>query len=304
MDLREDIFNSDSVAEKIRAMMESHGIPRRRQSKELTVILNLSFSQAHRKLTGASPWTLDQLKRITEYFNDQSLGATLNTPAPAGASFDAHDAVLVAGDQKLSCVAWIGEVLDIPHPAEFVAVRRGEEWHIVNSRASRNDGETCRRVGKIEVHVQQAQLPRIAVVDDDHNLADSLRDYLNEAGFDASAFYSREALELAMEDTAFDGFVIDWLLGASTTEPLIRAIRLDEQSNVPIIVLTGQLVTGRASESDVARVIMQFNIICREKPTRLSIIAAELHNAIKLPRGPAIEIQGADKARAALAGPA
>ncbi|AMP07575.1 helix-turn-helix domain-containing protein [Collimonas pratensis] len=282
MQAAENIFDSATVAEGVRKLMEGRGIPRRRQSKELTRILNLSFSHAHRKLKGTSPWTLEQLKKISEHFNEPvgTLDLTHYSSATTENDGEIHDAIFVVGERELSCIAWIGGQAAIQHRAEFVALKTEHGWRIVENCPALDGSAPRHQVEKIEIHVHQPHLPSIAVIDDDKNSADNLRDYLNETGFKATSFYSHASLEAAMQETEFDGYVVDWLLGSTTTEQLIRSIRLSYNSAAPIILLTGQLITGKANESDVARVIVQFNVICQEKPTRLSIIAAELSSTI------------------------
>jgi CheY-like chemotaxis protein len=296
MQAAEKMFDSAALVDTVRGLMERRGIARRQQCKELAQILHLSFSQAHRKLNGASPWTLEQLKKLTDHFGEP-LGTPDQVSAPHGGDShgahgglhgeqhgEIHDAVFVVGERELPCMAWIGAQVGPQYRAEFVAVQEaGGTWRVVENSALLPAHLERRQVDKIEIHVHQPHQHTIAVLDDDRNSADNLRDYLNEIGFKASAFYSHAALQAAMQEVEFDGFVVDWLLGNATTEELIRSIRLSGQASAPIILLTGQLITGKANESEVARVIMQFNVNCQEKPTRLTIIAAELSNALNHP---------------------
>ncbi|HAT33729.1 MAG TPA: hypothetical protein DCW29_23670 [Janthinobacterium sp.] len=283
----ENLFDSATLAERVRSLMERRGIAKRRQCKELTHILQLSFSQAHRKLNGASPWTLEQLKKLTEHFGEPLGMLEQEHEVPAGMADadgrgEIHDALFVIGERALPCTAWIGPRVCLQYRAEFIALHDADGWRVVENGPGLDIHAERHQVDKVEIHVQQPPQATIAVIDDDRNSADNLRDYLNETGFKASAFYNHATLEAAMQEVEYDGYVVDWLLGSTTTEQLIRSIRLSGQATAPIILLTGQLITGKANESDVARVIMQFNVNCQEKPTRLSIIAAELSNALNL----------------------
>lgn len=294
MQSSDTMFDAVRLAEGVRHLMERCGIPRRRQCKELTHILQLSFSQAHRKLSGASPWTLDQLQKITAHFSapldmlEHDAAQLTGTVEPGRGSV--HDALFVVGERELPCSAWIGDPVGMQYRAEFIAMEEDGLWRIVENTAAFDAPGRRYQVDKVEIHIRQPHVPSIAVLDDDRGSADNLRDYLNQTGFKATAFYSGAALEAALGESAYDGYVLDWLLGSATTERLIRRIRTSGQASAPIILLTGQLVTGMANESDVARVIVQFNVDCQEKPTRLSIIGAELSRAL---------IQGAHPAMAA-----
>ncbi len=48
----------------------------------------------------------------------------------------------------------------------------------------------------------------------------------------------------------------------------------------PIFLLTGEVASGRADEDELARVIIQLDVQCREKPVRLPTFTAELHKAL------------------------
>ena len=78
--------DSIAVAERVRELMSRHGIGKRQQTTELCRILDLSFSQGHRKLRGNSPWTLSQIKKVAEV-DHKELGRQLLS---ALASFQAE----------------------------------------------------------------------------------------------------------------------------------------------------------------------------------------------------------------------
>jgi len=50
--------------------MERHGLPKYRQSPWLADALGLSYSQAHRRMTGASAWSLEDLERVGSLFGE------------------------------------------------------------------------------------------------------------------------------------------------------------------------------------------------------------------------------------------
>ena len=54
----------------VRPLMERHGLPRYGQSAWLADALGLSYSQAHRRMTGASPWTLEELAKVAALFGE------------------------------------------------------------------------------------------------------------------------------------------------------------------------------------------------------------------------------------------
>ncbi len=269
--------DSASVAERVRELMSRHGIGKRQQTTELCRILELSFSQGHRKLRGNSPWTLAQVKKVAEAFGEpaaQLFGAQLLDPGMVGAT--AQEAVFSVSAVELACTAWVGAPLEAGSRPEFVAYEKQGQWRVV-----RHDGshyQNPHEVHKIEIYPRRAETdkPLIAVVDDDHASADNLRDYLEHSGYAAQAIYGLAAFSEALQNQVFDGVVIDWLFGNQTSADAIRAVRASENPDAPLFVLTGELLTGKASESEISQVVRRYNVACYEKPARMAILVADL----------------------------
>jgi CheY-like chemotaxis protein len=264
--------------------MSRHGIGKRQQTTELCRILDLSFSQGHRKLRGNSPWTLSQIKKVAEVFGEpaaQLFGAQSLDPGMVGAI--AQEAVFSIGAIELACTAWVGAALEAGSRPEFVAYSRLGQW-----RVARHDGtlyQSAYEVHKIEIYPRRAETdkPTIAVVDDDQASADNLRDYLERSGFAAVAIYGLAAFADQLQSQVFDGIVIDWLFGAQTSANAIRAVRASENPDAPIFVLTGELLTGKASESEISQVIRNYDVACYEKPARMAILVADLSKRLNRP---------------------
>jgi CheY-like chemotaxis protein len=276
--------DSIAVAERVRELMSRHGIGKRQQTTELCRILDLSFSQGHRKLRGNSPWTLSQIKKVAEVFGEpaaQLFGAQSLDPGMVGAI--AQEAVFCIGASELACTAWVGAALEPGSRPEFVAYSKLGQW-----RVARHDGtlyQSAYEVHKIEIYPRRAETdkPTIAVVDDDQASADNLRDYLERSGFAAVAIYGLAAFAEQLQTQVFDGVVIDWLFGAQTSAAAIRAVRASENPDAPVFVLTGELLTGKASESEISQVIRDYDVACYEKPARMAILVADLSKRLNRP---------------------
>jgi CheY-like chemotaxis protein len=269
--------DSLAVAERVRELLSRHGIGKRQQTAELCRILDLSFSQGHRKLRGNSPWTLLQITKVAEVFGEpaaQLFGAQSLDPGMVGAV--AHEAVFTLGPLELACTAWIGVALEPGSRPEFVAYAKNGQW-----RVTRHDGtlhQSAYEVHKIEIYPRRAEAnkPLIAVVDDDEASADNLRDYLERSGYAAVAIYGLAPFVEQLQTQVFDGVVIDWLFGHQTSAAAIRAVRASENPDAPVFVLTGELLTGKASESEISEIIRSHNVACYEKPARMAILVADL----------------------------
>lgn len=272
------------IAKKVSELMLRKGIPKRSQSKQLMEVLNLSLSQAHRKMNGSSNWELSQIRQVADFFGEpfDSFGSLFSAEARLAEEPLSAGLIVIEG-RELPCKVQIGALLHTTKNVEFVA-RQSDDgmWTIMEARkATTND--TYYRVKKLELVLKQARKLSVAVLDDNEASADSLSDYLTATGFHADTFYDIDTLSQAVTEDRqerFDAFVIDWLVAGKTAESLIQLIRAKEDPTAPILLLTGEMVTGRARESDVARMIVEYNVSLYEKPTRLPIIAAKLSKAL------------------------
>jgi len=266
-----------AVAERVRELMSRHGIGKRQQTAELCRILDLSFSQGHRKLRGNSPWTLAQIRRVADAFDEPALQLFDAKNADSDdTEGTAHDAVFKLGSVEIPCMAWVGAAPDAGSRPDFIAQKVNNHWLV-----TKHEGvllQAAFDVHKIEIQPRRADMekPVIAVVDDDQASADNLHDYLERTGFTAIAFYHLDAFLEALQTQVFDAVVIDWLFGAHTSAGAIRAVRESDNPDAPVFVLTGELTTGKASESEISQVIRDYNVACFEKPARLAILVADL----------------------------
>jgi CheY-like chemotaxis protein len=272
---------SAAIAKSVRDLLLRKGIAKRSQSKKLKEILNLSLSQAHRKMNGSSNWELSQIKQVADFFGEpfESFHTMFSSPIATGDE-DMVPAIFAIEGRKLRCLVRIGASLHTVRNVDYVASKAdGDEWQVYEAASALESGKYY-KVKKLELSLKQTRKLTVAVLDDDEGSADNLCEYLNETGFHAEAFYDIETLSQVVTEKPFDAYVIDWLIGGKTAEALIKLIRTDESIDAPIFLLTGEITTGRAHESEVARIIIDYNVSLYEKPTRLPIIAAKLSKAL------------------------
>jgi len=84
----------------------------------------------------------------------------------------------------------------------------------------------------------QARKPHVVVVDDDPVIRDAVIDYLGTQGFQVSAAANGATLLAVIADGPVDLLLLDVRLGRE--DGMVIARRLREESQIPIIMLTGQ----------------------------------------------------------------
>lgn len=283
----EQNFNVELVADRVRELMEENGISKRNQVSQLSQILGLSFSQAHRKMKGQSPWTLTQIKDVAASFG-AAASTLIDAPAQNGSDqlqlgLPQECMLVIESPTQLQCLARIGQKITSRKKSAYVASNANDQWRIYPAENAPSTSELF-SVDLIEISPQTSTTEaHIAVVDDESGSADTLCDYLNENGFRACTFYNIASFksEYQKNVNGFDAFVIDWWLGGETAEQCIREIREMETSHIPIILLTGELKSGKASEDDIGRLMRQCDITCLEKPIRLSLLVENLAKELR-----------------------
>lgn len=280
------------VADALSALMERHGVPARQQAATLTQITDISISQARRKLRGAV-WLFGEVLAVTQHFGESldQVFRTQTTPAqpssPAalaspggGATQAAH---LLMDGQELPCDVRLGAQLPSGTQGVALAATHDQQGWWVGSQAALQ-ARSQQSARYLVTHLSltqdnQAKPSRIAVIDDDLASAEALGDWFNETGYQANAFTSASQL-LATPLSDYDAFVVDLILGAGqTAHALVEQIRA-ARPLAPIVLLTGQLRGGAATEADLTTILRTQGVAFFEKPVRPAVLTATIQSKL------------------------
>ncbi len=260
------------AAKRIRELMSAHGYPKHKHRKLLTEILNLGETQTHRKLAGDVGWTLDEIKKIADYFKEQPT-VIFNSIFDETAS----KATLYINGVAIPCITWVGNEIKDTDTPPIAAYQQDEKWHI--GCPTTLPGKSLFSVNRIDF--RQSTKAVVGILDDDKNFVETIALQLSKAGFQANPYTDEKQLLEAIEQKEFDAFVIDWVLKSSTANRLIANIRhTDAHKNTPIILLTGN---SERYASDVALAIREHKVVFVSKPVSAEIIAAQIKSAIQIP---------------------
>ncbi|MBA4109762.1 MAG: hypothetical protein C0487_09230 [Leptothrix sp. (in: Bacteria)] len=284
--------SSTMAAECLSALMERHGIPARQQAAAVAQITGISISQARRKLRGAV-WLFGEVMAITQHHGeslDQVFGPQAAPPRPASPALASHSphatqaAQFLIEGQALPCEVRLGaQIIASALPGVVLAAAHDAQGWWVASPA------TLRARGIQTPHYQVAQVTmtqdnqvrptRIAVVDDDLASAEALGDWFNETGYRADSFTSAAQL-LGTPLADYDAFVVDLILGVGqTSHALVEQIRA-ARPQAPIVLLTGQLRGGAATEADLTTLLRTQGVAFFEKPVRPAVLTATIQSKL------------------------
>lgn len=272
------------------AVMEKNGISARHQATLIAQICSISVSQARRKLRG-STWLFNEVLLVCRHFglsldavftpNVLQTNAWPHAGSAALASHATYPASLLLDDEPLPCDIQLGPAA-APQTSGLQATHHRDAWWVGSAtRLNSVSPQGARyRVEQLQLHSpSQAQRPRIAVVDDDAGSAGALTDWFNEVGYEADAYTSPDQLT-AQTLTEHDAYVVDLILaGGRTSQALVEQIR-QAQPQAPIVLLTGQLRDGKASEATLATILRTQGVTFFEKPVRPAVLTAAIQSSL------------------------
>ena len=251
-------------------MLERHGIPKHRHSSFIGEFFNLSRAAAHQRVNRSSAWTLEELQALGARFGE-SLADMLGARAPN----DGTRATLRVGGMQVGCRVWFTQESDEAHSDAFVAMENAGAYVVVPATAATAQGSL--RIARFEVDQARVVPPRVAVLDDERDVTNSLCVQLRSAGLDALGYFTAEELLADIPQSAFDGYVIDWLLRDGNAVPLLAAIR-SQPKHSAVVLLSGKMRSGSADPNDVAAASTTYKVQVFEKPAHLPLILSALEN--------------------------
>lgn len=279
----EDSF-SDELAQRIGRLLAQREIPPHQQASLLTRLCGLSPSQARRKLQGAA-WSFAEVLAVARYCkvsldeltSEDMADNSLSAVVPERQTSTWLEVTVRLGEFVGNGEARLGAMASGNCDRNaLVACQISNSWEVScwQDFATSTTNDSCFLVEEMLIRSTPANVRHIAILDDDRLLATSLEDWFNEAGFKASSFES-DAQLLAEDLSAFDGFIVDYLLDGNSSQEIISAIR-QKMPVAPILLLTGKLRDGAVSESELMAVLRTSNVTFFEKPVRPGVLAATL----------------------------
>ncbi|MBK4736021.1 helix-turn-helix domain-containing protein [Noviherbaspirillum pedocola] len=267
------------ITENIRALMLKKGVPKKEHSREVARILGLSVSQAYKKFSGMADWSMAQIRCIEKEYG-QRIGEQSDSPDDLRSQ--TVDVTLYMGSEEVPAFAVIGPLALSRQPKEFVAVGGAGNWKVMRAEAV-PPAEAFYSIKFLEIELPEARHFSVAILDDDRAMADTIAEFLNASGtYEATAFYSLDSLDKALEDEQYDAYILDWKIGSKTSESLIQKIRVGANSDATVYLLTGQVDTDR--EDDIVRIQRAYKAHYLEKPVRMKMLAVQIAMDLEAPK--------------------
>lgn len=263
----EDNHVHQEITSRVISFLDGKGVPERGRVALIAEITGLSLVQARRRLTPQGPpWVVDELGALAEFYGEP-LGSFLGLSGSASRSEAGQPCEIELAGVWYGARALIGKKVTPHSGSEIMAVRHETRWRLMPASCV-PPKVVCHEVSGIQLLPKASQNIRVAVLDDDLSLAESLREALANADFSATAFASQEDLSSHLSE--FDVFIIDFVLApGKTASAIIEKIRA-EKGQAPIIVLTGH--ARDAGNSEIAQLVRSFGVDVQEKPAEIILL--------------------------------
>jgi len=266
--------NSNSGAFYANSIFDRHSVPLRGDRTRLVQqVLGLEYRAAHRRVRGEAPFTFEEMAKLAGHF-----GETLPDVFSAALARSGETGTFLSASLRLACRFTLGRVVEKPAPGALVATKQGVEW-IVTPGADAV-GAPVYEARQVTLESKPSQGQRVAVLDDDADITDSVCQYLRRSGFTAEPFHSVPELSAAAAKAPFDAYVLDWLVGPVNVSQLISDLQHADEPSV-VAVLTGQVDSGVAIASDIAEALATYDVLYFQKPVHLAILTAQLVRSLQ-----------------------
>jgi hypothetical protein len=179
---------------------------------------------------------------------------------------------------QIPCCIWPGPASsESPRLGLFVAYQGdADHWTVVPAAevGERPTYEVRRIV------YEASALAQIAIVSHDQPFCVAAMQALRGRGLGPSVYQDAEGLRRAMQDTSFDGYVLDEAALAADLKPVLDEVRA-QSAVVPVIVLTMPSDVDSEQERALAAVVSDYHVQLYDKPARMLHLCSALEIGLR-----------------------
>lgn len=266
-----EINNKTALGEVIAKALAMRGIPKQKHISHTSRVLDITTAAAQKKLTGASNWEVSQLIRVID-----SIGMKMSDffDIYSHSVNEVHTAIWNDGKTNVKCKIYLTDP-NSNGATEYSALKINDEWVVFRTDDIKDDVlfESKRSIEIIQLYPQKQNVKkhRVAILDDDKNIVDSLQEIIASNEYLVDSFYDLKSLEDSVKNNPYDAYILDWVVGTKTVFNTIKEIRNSENKNAMILVLTGQLLG--IADSEIVSAINDYDITGpHAKPIKASVI--------------------------------
>lgn len=266
-------------------LFDRFGIPERRRSGEIMKATGLTFHAANRRVRGPDliDISVGDLKKLLQRFG-MTLAEFFMTVVPDDSTADGRvssvPAAFSLGDALVPCQLWPGQELRTMPRGVMICWPAAEGWVVGTAQLAPPTARPHAVARVLIDHPTPLARGRIAVLDDNTDITQSVCEALTNAGFVAAPFSTVSELRDSVKRRPFDAYILDWIVRDETVRSLIEDLRAKSPSCV-VAVLTGQVQSGRAQPEEIAETMSTYGATYFEKPVTMPILLAWMAQQLK-----------------------
>lgn len=252
----------------VEAMLKRHGVSESLWAETLAQVLDLTPSKVRRRISGETPWSIDEVLRLASHFGEPAHRPFLDLDNSR------RSAVLMLNGRSLPCWIWTSSAPNIFQADRFAALPgvAGQPWTV---ELVQKGGQEAFAIEHLVVARDPG--PRVAVLARSHT---QLVDFLCLKGFDAVGYTTVKALKAELAARRFEGFILEANSLGQASDALLAEIRKDSPPDAPLVLVCPSPDPGSAEEAQMTALGDEHLAILIMEPTSpltlLSLIQSRL----------------------------
>lgn len=255
------------IATQISTLLANNGVPQHKHRSHVAKTLQISYPAARRLVLGEVPWSENDITTVLKSIGIDWDGLLVSTLKPQPTQ-----------PKTLSKIAING----IEHPCDVYA-KPGRppmasnglclclDDHNNSAILLQKDASgwpTVQAIESIHIHpVYDHSGPRLAILDDDGDVVDSLKIRLAKYGFQTEGFTTaEEVVKRSHEKPVFDAYLLDWSLrGGKNISDYIEELRR-ASPHAAMVIMSGHFDSEDVDDG-VSRLISHYHLAVIPKPS-------------------------------------
>jgi hypothetical protein len=252
----------------VEATLKRHGVSDSLWAETLEQVLDLTPSKVRRRLSGETPWSIEEVLRLAAHFGEPAHRPFLDLDSSR------KSAVLTLNGRSVPCWIWTSASPDVFQADRFAALpgAAGQPWTVLQVQKSGQEA-----FGIEHLVIARDPGPRVAVLARNHT---QLVDFLCLKGLDAFGYSTVKALKAELTARRFEGFILESNSLGQASSALLAEIRADSPIDAPLVLVCPPPDPGSAEEAQMTALGDEHLAILIMEPTSpltlLSLIQSRL----------------------------
>lgn len=268
------------IAVQIAEHLLQANIPLHKQRTYTAKVLDVSYAAARRLLTGESAWSDGEIASILDSVGLIWKGLHIESKE-AGPPLRKMASNIVIDGVAMECDVYVnGEPASMT--SHELCLREENGVNTLAKACETKKNAKQHRIASIQIHPSPQQNGlRLAILDDNADVVDGLRQMLDAAGFRTEGFTSPDDLsDRILHHPKFDGYLLDWSLpNGETIGDYIEVFR-SASPHATMAVMSGHFDT-KSVDHRVMELSRHYKLAVMAKPVSAMALVSHFGNALQ-----------------------